>query len=107
MFWQVNKWFLHAHMKFHYKCVQIEDMIRNMQSICMKTLQMIYTLCGGGISRYERWKEKKYQSLRSCKKNQKSLYVKIKCMVEKRYIRMDHIDQIDTFKWCNLIYICE
>lgn len=74
MSWQVNKWFLQAHMKFHYKRVRIEDMIRNMQSICMKTLQMIYTLCGGGISRYERWKEKKYQSQKKfCTKSKKAV----------------------------------
>ena len=42
---------LQADMKFHYQCVQIEKMIRNMQNICMKmgrfiwlkTLQMIHT----------------------------------------------------------------
>ena len=29
---------LQADMKFHYQCVQIEEMIRNMQNICMKDI---------------------------------------------------------------------
>ena len=76
---------LHPHMKFRYQGVQIDEMIRNMQSICMKITNYTYFVWSWWY-RYETWKkgekrgDKVFSFLKILKK---AISVKMKCKLER------------------------